>query len=146
MTKKCYICDSNMNKTTTSIKTGWGEYKLTIDGISANVCPNCGEITLESKEAIMIQKLSKSLSSIDDKEKPNILNLTEVADLLRVSNQTIYNMIRDGRIKAYKVGREWRFLRKDIETFMSEDVCHIAARGQKNTLTDNDTKIIEKYL
>ncbi|GAA6383532.1 hypothetical protein I2900191A2_21780 [Intestinibacter bartlettii] len=146
MTKKCCICNGDMNKKITSIQTGWGEYKLTIEGINANVCPTCGEVTLESKEAKMVQKLSKSLANIDEDQKPNILNLTEVADLFRVSNQTIYNMIKDGRIKAYKVGREWRFLRKDIETFITGDKCHIAARGQKDKLTDSDTKIIEKYI
>lgn len=51
--------------------------------------------------------------------KPEIMTLYEVGDLLRVSNQTIYNMIRDGRIKGSKVGREWRFLRSDIEAYLS---------------------------
>ena len=43
-------------------------------------------------------------------------NLEEVAEYLGVTNQTVYNMIRDGRIKAYKVGREWRFHPSDIES------------------------------
>lgn len=50
--------------------------------------------------------------------KPEIMTLYEVGDYLRVSNQTIYNMIRDGRIKGSKVGREWRFLRSDIEAYL----------------------------
>ena len=66
----------------------------------------------------MLQKLCKSLSDVQEEQKPDILNLTEVSDLLRVSNQTTYSMIKDGRLKAYKFGREWRFFRKDIEAFM----------------------------
>ena len=42
-------------------------------------------------------------------------SLEEVAKYLEVSNQTVYNMIRDKRIRAYKVGREWRFHPADIE-------------------------------
>lgn len=42
-------------------------------------------------------------------------SLEETAGYLGVTNQTVYNMIRDGRIKAYKVGREWRFHPSDIE-------------------------------
>lgn len=60
----------------------------------------------------IIQYISRSLENTQVGDKPDVLNLTEVADLLRVSNQTIYNMIKDGRIKAIKFGREWRFNRK----------------------------------
>ena len=51
-------------------------------------------------------------------EGPEILTLPEVAKMLRVSHQTIYNMIRDGRLKGYKVGREWRFLKKDMDDYL----------------------------
>lgn len=147
MSKKCYICNSEMEKKTTSINTGWGNYKLTVDGINAYVCPKCGEVTIEGKDAIMLQKLSKSLADTQEEQKPDILNLTEVADLLRVSNQTIYNMIRDGRLKAYKFGREWRFFRKDIEAFIfGEKAYDIAARGKSGELNKQDSEIIAKYL
>jgi len=147
MSKKCFICNSEMEKKTTSINTGWGSYKLTVEGVNAYVCPKCGEVTIEGKEAIMLQKLSKSLVDIDEEQKPDILNLTEVADLLRVSNQTIYNMIKDGRLKAHKFGREWRFLRKDIQSFMDgEETYDIAARGKTGELNKVDTEIISKYL
>ena len=51
----------------------------------------------------------------DDRE---ILTLSEVASLLRVSHLTIYNMIKDGRLKGHKVGREWRFIKKDIDAYI----------------------------
>lgn len=37
---------------------------------------------------------------------------------MRVSRQTVYNMIKDRRIKAYKVGREWRFFRSNIMEYL----------------------------
>lgn len=46
------------------------------------------------------------------------LTLKETAEYLRVSGQTVYNMIKDRRIKTYKVGREWRFFRSDIMAYL----------------------------
>lgn len=121
MTKMCHICNLEMEKRKTTIHTGWGVYKLTVEGVESYICPKCGEITIEGKDALMLQKLSKSLSESDVGEKPDQLNLSEVADLLRVSNQTIYNMIKDGRLKAQKIGREWRFSKTEIKSFMAGD-------------------------
>lgn len=68
----------------------------------------------------------------------DVLNLTEVADILRVSNQTIYNMIKDGRIKAVKFGREWRFNRKDIDAYINGSY-DIAARNKKGEI---DSRVV----
>ena len=147
MSKKCYICGSEMEMKTTSINSGWGKYNLTVEGVDAYVCPECGEVVLEGKDAMMLQKLSKSLADIDEDQRPDVLNLTEVADLLRVTNQTIYNMIKDGRLKAYKFGREWRFFRKDVQAYMSSGEAYgIAARGKSGELDKQDEKAIAKYL
>ena len=83
---------------------------------------------MESTDALVLQKLSETLNGCEEKkrnqsliikeEKREILTLSEVASLLRVSHQTIYNMIKDGRLKGYKVGREWRFIKKDIDTYL----------------------------
>ena len=48
----------------------------------------------------------------------DILTLKETAEYLRVSRQTVYNMIKDRRIKAYKVGREWRFFRSNVMEYL----------------------------
>ena len=64
------------------------------------------EKKIETLEALneRLRMREKSMWDIDD-----------VAKYLEVSNQTVYNMIRDKRIRAYKVGREWRFHPADIE-------------------------------
>ena len=77
------------------------------------------------------------MAALSEKQSPaiDVLNLEETAEYLRVSNQTVYNMIKDGRIKAYKVGREWRFLRQDIAAYMNSssntDFMSMAAKGGK---------------
>ena len=78
--------------------------------------------------------------------KANI-NLDETADYLRVSNQTVYNMIKDGRIKAYKVGREWKFLRADIMAYLesasSDRLLSMAAQGGGTDKDDMETILHE---
>lgn len=67
----------------------------------------------------------------------DILNLNETADYLRISKQTVYNMIKDGRIKAYKVGREWKILRSDIVAYLeSVSSNRILDMATKNIDTD----------
>lgn len=43
------------------------------------------------------------------------MTVMEVAQFLRVSRQTIYNMVRDGKVPHFRVGNKVRFKRADIE-------------------------------
>jgi excisionase family DNA binding protein len=45
-------------------------------------------------------------------------SLEEIAERLRVSNQTIRRWIKSGRLTAYKPGREWRIRPSDLEEFL----------------------------
>jgi excisionase family DNA binding protein/YgiT-type zinc finger domain-containing protein len=130
----CFMCGCAMRETTASINTGWGKYKVTIDGVKALECPECGEMLYSDEEVGMIQNLCRGLADLDEKEKPELLNVKETADLLRVSSQTIYNMIKDGRLKAVKMGREWRFMRKDIESLIDGHEYQAAARRLSQSL------------
>ncbi len=51
-----------------------------------------------------------------DKE---ILTITEVAEYLRVGEESIRVLIRQGRLFAVKVGREYRIKRADLDSFMA---------------------------
>jgi excisionase family DNA binding protein len=44
----------------------------------------------------------------------DILDVEGAAMLLGVSSRTIYNLARRGDIPATRVGREWRFARKNL--------------------------------
>lgn len=45
---------------------------------------------------------------------PPLLTVKEVAGLLRVHVNTIYNWIRGGKLYAFKVGRDWRIPKEAI--------------------------------
>ena len=104
--KVCDHCHGKMLPQTMSRTFKFDGKEIEIKGIHGYRCENCGNEVYEAKEIRMIDKIIRAMS---DKPAVDILNLNETADYLRVSNQTVYNMIKDGRIKAYKVGSEWKF-------------------------------------
>lgn len=44
----------------------------------------------------------------------------ELADLLRITEMTIYRWVKRGEIVAYQIGRVMRFRRDDIEAFLEK--------------------------
>lgn len=55
--------------------------------------------------------------------KPNAVYTTnEVQGLLKISNSTIKRMLKNGLIKANKVGGQYRILGKEILRLVSPDV------------------------
>ena len=121
--------------------------EIEIRGIETYYCAECGEKMYTSQEAKMIERMVDAISKIEV-PKIDVLNLTETARYLRVSNQTIYNMIRDGRIKAYKVGREWRFLRSDIMAYMNNSSNHdfLAMAAKGGSISKDDLAVIQAAL
>ena len=51
-------------------------------------------------------------------EKITVYTLKEVAEILKVSRQTIYNYLKAGRLKATKIGKEYRVTKEDLEEFI----------------------------
>ena len=50
----------------------------------------------------------------------DILTIREVADYLKVTERTLYRLVQDGKLPAFKVGNSWRFRREDLERWISE--------------------------
>ena len=49
-----------------------------------------------------------------------VLNLKEVADYLHVHPMTIYRYAKAGKIPAFKIGTDWRFHKKSIESWIKD--------------------------
>ena len=49
-----------------------------------------------------------------------LLTVNEVADLLRVSRMTVYRLIKEGQLKALRVGRSYRLREDDVDEYLSE--------------------------
>jgi len=48
-----------------------------------------------------------------------LLTVNEVADLLRVSRMTVYRLIKEGQLKALRVGRSYRLREDDVDEYLS---------------------------
>ena len=49
-----------------------------------------------------------------------LLTVAEVASVLRVSNMTVYRLIKAGDLPALRVGKNYRIREADLATFLSE--------------------------
>lgn len=48
------------------------------------------------------------------------LTLEQIAEYLQMSSSSIYKMAQAGRIPAYKVGRQWRFKKEEIDSWVEK--------------------------
>ena len=49
-----------------------------------------------------------------------LLTVSEVADVMRVSNMTVYRLIKSGQLPAVRVGKNYRIRESDVDTYLSE--------------------------
>ena len=47
-----------------------------------------------------------------------LLSVRDVARYLKLNVQTVYRMAREGRLPATKIGKQWRFSRREIESLI----------------------------
>ncbi|MHB8781385.1 MAG: helix-turn-helix domain-containing protein [Candidatus Geothermincolia bacterium] len=54
-------------------------------------------------------------------ERPThrLLTVSEVADILRVSNMTVYRLIKSGQIPAIRVGKNYRIDETDVNAYLT---------------------------
>lgn len=53
-----------------------------------------------------------------DMSDEHFLTTEEVLDYLQVNLRTVYRLIKAGRIPAVRVGRQWRFRKRDIDAWL----------------------------
>jgi excisionase family DNA binding protein len=58
------------------------------------------------------------LASMGPSSNGDILTVVEVAHFLRVPKSTVYKLVSQGEVPARRVGKHWRFLRKDLDEWM----------------------------
>ena len=48
-----------------------------------------------------------------------VYTLEEIAELLHITRRTLYSYVKEGKLKAVKVGKYWRVTEKNLEEFLS---------------------------
>ena len=54
-----------------------------------------------------------------------ILNIQEVSGYLRIPVSTVYKLAQNGKVPAVKVGKHWRFMKKDLDYLFRQGREHI---------------------
>lgn len=49
-----------------------------------------------------------------------VYTIEEVVNLLHVTRRTVYSYIKEGKLKAVKIGKYWRVTEKNLEDFLSK--------------------------
>jgi len=55
-----------------------------------------------------------------NKNKEEFYTAKELAEKLRVNIMTIYRYIKAGKLKAYKIGKEFRIDKKEFNNFLNK--------------------------
>jgi excisionase family DNA binding protein len=54
-----------------------------------------------------------------------LLTVGEVAGLMRVSNMTVYRLIKSGQLAAIRVGKNYRIRRSDVDRYLTDRAVHV---------------------
>ena len=49
-----------------------------------------------------------------------LYSVSEVQEILGLSQRQIYRLIKGKEIKAFKIGKEWRIKKEDLEAFIDK--------------------------
>ena len=64
------------------------------------------------------------------------LTTEEVLEYLQVNLRTVYRLIKAGKIPAVRVGRQWRFRKRDIDAWLDAQ----RPRGERGTAAPSDRR------
>ena len=81
------------------------------------------------------------------------LTTEEVMEYLQVNLRTVYRLIKAGRIPAVRIGRQWRFHKKDIDVWLHENRSSVrsvpprpASTRRSRVLVVDDEQIVRDLL
>lgn len=58
-----------------------------------------------------------------------LLTVGEVAQVMRVSNMTVYRLIKSGQLAALRVGKNYRIRRRDVDRYLSQRAVNLEDQG-----------------
>jgi excisionase family DNA binding protein len=73
--------------------------------------------------------------------KPLLLTVREVTELLRIRRPKVYDLIHEGIIHGFKLGSDWRIKRESVERLIGEIPDSFFINSPNN---EEDTSVIEQ--
>lgn len=76
----------------------------------------------------------KTMNEQKHDDELTLYTAQEVAGILRVSYMTVVAMLRQGKLKGFRVGREWRISEKELKNYLNNSM----AESSKDTDDQKD--------
>src|SRR3989304_929316 len=73
----------------------------------------------------------------------DILMIKQLSEYLMVSEKTIYRMLEKNMLPAIRVGGQWRFRRRDIDTWIDNQVKKVEVEGDRRLLAELEQSEID---
>jgi excisionase family DNA binding protein len=73
----------------------------------------------------------------------DILTIKQLSEYLMVSEKTIYRMLDKSHLPAVRVGAQWRFRKRDIDTWLDEQVKRVEIEGHREVLQELEQSEID---
>ena len=80
----------------------------------------------------------------ETEERGPLIDIEEAIALLKTSRPSFYRWLRSGKLKGMKVGRQWRFYKKDIESFLKGEAPRIELAADISPLLDALEKALKE--
>lgn len=72
-----------------------------------------------------VKKVYVEISSAGGNSLKNkLLTVNEVAKILRVSNMTVYRLVKSKQLPAIRVGKNYRIKESEVEKYLNRDEGH----------------------
>jgi len=66
----------------------------------------------------MTSMADSSQAKEDQVANDQLMTIKEVADFLRISTISAYSWVRDGKLPAIRIGKEWRVRSRDLDEWL----------------------------
>jgi len=83
----------------------------------------------------------------------SFLTVEEVEKILQVTSRTLYRLIKHDNLPGYRVGRQWRFRKPDVDAWLRANARRLSARdgssvqaAKRRVLIADDQEAIRKFL
>lgn len=58
------------------------------------------------------------MKSLGIENLPDVVTIQQLAEFFQVDKQTIRRAIKSNKLKAFKIGKDWRIYREDVKTYV----------------------------
>lgn len=81
--------------------------------------------------------------TINSGQADDILTIKQLSEYLMVSEKTIYRLLEKNSLPAIRVGGQWRFRKKDIDSWIDSQVKKVEIEGDRRMLAEFEQSEIE---